>query len=125
MQPDPLNIGATPDELASLPGLLLDLSTSLLPRRVGLTTALLAMLGANASEKVRSLRNSVTEQLVTIRFLPQGYPSVAEVFRANRELSRRIAALEDAVYALVTARAKCGTRIVPDADPTTTTLGGI
>lgn len=114
--PDPANIGATPDELASQPALLLDLATSLYARRTCLTTGLLGLLGGQSGEKVKSLSDAIREQLYTIRTADPGR-SLADQFRQYRELGRRIGCLEDAVFALVTARVRVGTRVVPDATP--------
>lgn len=105
------NIGATPEELASNPELLLDLALSLVPRRAGLTSGLLAMLGGHSREKVRALVGRVHD--ATRRMGGLQVATFEDRFRAARDLLRAVANLEDAIFGLVVARLKVGTRLVP------------
>jgi hypothetical protein len=111
-------VGVSPDELASCPGLLLDLSLSLLPRRLTLASGLLAILGGNASDKVRVLYSRIATAKAAMTAQGARSASMGERFRAAREVVRAVANLEDVIFGLVTARVKAGTRIVPDATAT-------
>lgn len=110
-------IGATPADLASRPGLLLDLSLSLLPRRLALAHGLIALLGGTTKEKVRVLLHRVAEANRAMQSDP-GRMQV-DVYRAARDLSRAVAQLEDSLFGLVVTRLKTGCRVVPDFQPQT------
>lgn len=111
------DLGTNPAELASQPGLLLDLALSLLPRRLALSHGLIAMLGGSTRDKARVLLHRVAEASRAMQSEP-GRLQV-DVYRAARDLSRAVAQLEDSLFGLVVARIKSGTRIVPDFQPET------
>jgi hypothetical protein len=110
-----LRIGVTPGELASKPGLLLDLALSLLPRRTGLAAGLLAMLGGNSKDKVHTIETRI--KLMSAALAGKNGESMEDRFRAARDLVREVARLEDAVFGLVCARLKCGMRVAHDWVP--------
>ncbi len=108
--PDP--IGATPGELACLPGLLLDLATTLYPRRVAVARGLLAMMGAGASEKVKTALDAVEYHR---RRMASNYAHKEPTLRYNhaRDLGQAIAKLEDVIFGLVNARLKRQHQLIP------------
>lgn len=105
------HIGATGEELSSVPGLLLELSLSLVSRRVKLVHGLLAMLGGNSHLKVRTLWmefSAKQKQLERAEWL-----EAAEQFAAARAMLEALARLESAVMSLVIARCKRGLALAP------------
>lgn len=100
-----IDIGATPEELASAPGLLTDLSLSLLPRRLGLAQGLLTLLGGFSRDKVRTLLAEVKRCEGELK-QSQMYGDLTTTFEAARDLMAAVANLERAVFTLVIARAK-------------------
>lgn len=108
-------IGATPEDLASMPGLLLDLSLSLVPRRVATAHGLLALLGGCSREKVAALLNDVATANATIKADCLRHMGLTDQLIAGRDLMTAVARLENAVYTLCVARIKAGMRLVPTA----------
>ena len=104
------NIGADPEELASQPGLLLELSLSMVPRRLGVAHALLAMMGGISREKVQTHLNRVHHARMAM-----AHPDLCALSycAAARDLCRAVSGLEDAVFTLVTARLRVGANVIP------------
>jgi hypothetical protein len=110
MAEDVINLGATPDELASRPGLILDLSLAMVPRRVGITTAVLSVLGDCATDKVASLIRAIADKS---KPLPAG-EMLLDHFRRAREIHKAVAKLEDATLGLVAGRLRYGMRVAQE-----------
>lgn len=108
-------LGATPEEVATLPGLLVDLALSLVPRRIALASGLLALLGGYAREKVRTLIEDAGRAAQAAQQL-NAHRAPADAFQIGRELLAATARLENAVMTLVIARARAGAQIVPDLE---------
>lgn len=106
-------LGAEPGELASAPGLMLDLALSLVPRRLALASSLLAVLGGNSRDKVQSLYAEVRKQQAALAPGETRFEAVADVMRRGRDLLAAVAKLENAVLTLSIARARVGASIVP------------
>ncbi len=99
-------LGCEPEELASVPGLLLDLATSQLSRRVAVSASLLNMLGGSAHEKVRSLLDAVRRCRLSN---PDGYDfTPIEQLRQARNTMIAVNKLEQAVFTLVMGRYRRG-----------------
>jgi len=116
-------LGCNPEELASVPGLLLELSTALVPRRIGAAMSLLNMLGGTAHEKVRSLIHDLEQA----RGGPDddSYPSALERFRYARDLLIATSRLEQAVFTLVLGRVRKGLSVLGvEAEPKLEEKGG-
>lgn len=114
-QPE-LNLGASAEELASCPGLLIDLALSCVPRRIGIAAAILNLLGGNSAAKVTTLYATVNRQLKVLQdgHRPGGgqLPAV-ELCKTARDLMDAVAALERSIFTLVQARLTRGLRAVP------------
>jgi hypothetical protein len=103
-------LGAEPHELASAPELMIDLALSLLPRRIGVASALLTLLGGYSRDNVQAIFGEI-KKIQGDLANPNRDPR--EMFYPARDLLAAVAKLENAVFTLVIARAKNGRAIVP------------
>lgn len=114
-EPDPADyIGATSEELASSPELLIDLAFALVPRRVANVWGLMCLLGGNSQEKVLTLRAAVATAQTQFAHVCD-YGTFDEQMHAARDVFDSLAKLESAVFTLVIARTRRGLPIAPPA----------
>ena len=105
------DIGTDAAELASAPGLMVDLALSLVPRRLALASGLLALLGGMSREKVRSILAEVAK--LQAELTRCGHHGVTDQLVPARDLLAAVAKLENAIFTLVIARTKHGLRPIP------------
>lgn len=109
-------IGATPDDLASAPELIVELALSLHDRRVKLADAMLSLLGGYSREKVATLRHKVSEGAARLSRLGiDRNESFGDACDHARILTGSLAQLENAIWSLLVARYRTGMRLVPTA----------
>lgn len=112
MKDSPQEIGASEEELSSLPGLLTDLALSLVPRRLAVAQSLLTMLGGYSRDKVRTLLAEVQRARKDLENSGHRY-CAKDLFDAARELLVAVAKLEAAILTLVIARTKASLAPAP------------
>jgi hypothetical protein len=105
-------VGATSEELASHPGLLIDLAFALVPRRVAAVWGLLCLLGGNSQDKVTSLRAALAKAQERLK-LTAAHGTFDQQVHAARDVFEWLAKLEAAVFTLVIARTRRGLAVAP------------
>lgn len=114
-------LGATPAEVSSTPGLLIDLSLSLIPRRLALCKGLCALLGDGALEKTYTrfaAAQDACDRLTVGRTAGAVPFDVAQYLEQMRLAATAVSEWEAAVNSLIRARVKVAIRALnnPESD---------